>query len=75
MEQQEITTQMLQSRLIQGDWEKIKMAWNDYKEGRKTMRDLLMGAAKELGKLTLRSLVSALTGGLVNIAIKRVSGG
>ena len=52
-----------------GDWDRVKQSWQEYKDGKRSMKELLASAAKELGKrlgkAALKKIVSILTGGLV----------
>lgn len=55
------------------DWDKIRDAWNDMRSGKRSVKDVLKGAAKELGKRAVIKIVSAVTGGIVDFTKDKVA--
>jgi hypothetical protein len=65
LQKEDITLEKLKEEEDPSDWEMITNAWKDYKSGKRTLKDILWGATKELGKRGLKKLVSKFTLGLI----------
>ena len=69
VQKQDMTIEKLEDQVEPNDWERIKSAWQDYRSGKRTLKDILWSATKELGRKAFQGLIYNITGGIIEIAL------